>query len=91
MIGSFKDRDTERLWAGERVRRFQAFERQALRRLNLLSSAARIEDLIANPGNQLHSLGGDRRGQYAIRINLQWRVCFRWDGGAKDVEITDYH
>ena len=92
MIKSCRDRDTERLLAGHRVRRFEAIERQARRRLLLLDAAAVLEDLRRPPGNRLEALGGDRAGQYSIRVNDQWRICFVWcDGHAHDVEIVDYH
>lgn len=93
MILSFADRETARIWAGERSRRFpSALQDAALRKLRLLSAAGRLEDLRVPPGNRLEALKGDRRGQHAIRINDQWRVCFRWvDGGAENVEIVDYH
>ncbi len=91
MIRSFKDRDTERLWDRIDVARFRAFARSARRRLVILNNAANLNDLMLTPSNHFHALRGNRRGQYAIRINMRWRVCFRWDDGASDVEITDYH
>jgi proteic killer suppression protein len=92
MIKSFRDRDTERPWNRIRVRRFQAFERQARRRLEELNAAARLDDLARLPGDRLRALSGDRKGRYALRINAQWRLCFEWNGeGARNVEITDYH
>lgn len=92
MIRSFVDRDTQRLHAGHRVRRFVAFEAVARRKLLMLDAAAMLDDLRVPPGNRLESLKGDRAGQHSIRINDQWRLCFRWrDGGADDVEIVDYH
>lgn len=92
MILGFADRDTERLFRLERVVRFQAVERVALRQLAMLDAATRIEDLRAPPGNRLEALRGDRAGQWSIRVNDQWRLCFRWrDGNASDVELTDYH
>ena len=92
MIRSFADRDTERLADREHVRRFGAFERQALIKLRYLDSAGRLDDLRLPPGNRLEALKGDRKGQYAIRINRQWRLCFRWENGdAWNVEIVDYH
>ncbi len=63
----------------------------ARRKLEMLASAERLEDLRSPPGNRLEALKGDRQGQYSIRFNDQWRVCFRWDNGAEDVEIVDYH
>ena len=92
MIRSFADKDTERLFHDEAVRRFQAFERQARRKLLLIDAATGLDDLRVPPGNRLEALSGDRDGQYSIRINRQWRICFRWDdGNADDVEIVDYH
>lgn len=91
MIKSFADRDTARLFGDIAVRRFGAIERVARRKLYLLDAATRLEDLRVPPGNRLEALRGDRSGQHSIRINDQWRICFRWDGGAHDVEIVDYH
>jgi len=92
VIRSFADRDTERLFQDEDVRRFRAFERQARRKLSLLNTAISLDDLRVPPGNHLEALVGDRRGQYSIRINRQWRICFRWENGdAHGVEIVDYH
>ena len=92
MILGFVDRDTERLFRLERVVRFQTIERAALRKLAMLDAAVRIEDLKAPPGNRLEALKGDRSGQWSIRVNDQWRICFRWrDGHAADVELVDYH
>ena len=91
MIKSFRCRDTELLANDEPVKRFKAIERIARRKLEMLASAERLEDLRSPPGNRLEALKGDRKGQYSIRINDQWRVCFRWDDGAEDVEIVDYH
>lgn len=91
MIKSFADRDTERLFKNEKVRRFQSIERQARRKLLLLNSAGELADLRVPPGNRLEALVGDRKGQHSIRINDQWRICFRWHDGAHDVEIADYH
>ena len=92
MIRSFKCRDTEHLANDENVRRFRAFERPARRKLELLDSAVSLEDLRSPPGNRLEALRGDRAGQHSIRINDQWRICFRWSSGdAFDVEIVDYH
>ena len=87
MIRSFRDKDTERLAGGYRVRRFVGFERVAQ-----LEAAATLDFLRAPPGNRLEALRGDRRGSYSIRINDQWRLCFRFaDGDAYDAEIVDYH
>lgn len=92
MIRSFKCADTEALAGGARVRRFIHIERAALRKLRQLQIAGRLEDLKVPPGNRLEWLKGGRSGQYSIRINDQWRLCFRWtEGGAEDVEIVDYH
>lgn len=93
MIRSFADSQTERLFERQRVRRLPAnLQRVALRRLMYLDGADRLGDLRLPPGNRLEKLRGDRAGQHSIRINDQWRVCFRWrDGDAHDVEITDYH
>ena len=92
MIRSFRDRDAERLFSGRTVPAFQGFARQSLRRLNNLHQASSLRDLSDRPGNRLETLSGDRQGQHSIRINRQWRVCFRWqDGNAYDVEIVDYH
>ena len=92
MIRSFKDRDTRRFFVGRRVAAFQGFADQAVRRLVLLDSAETLGDLAALPGNRLEALRGGRAGQHSIRINAQWRVCFRWtDDGPEDVEIVDYH
>lgn len=92
MIKSFADKETARCWEGISVRGFQAFERQAQRRLVILSDATRIEDLMLLRSNRFEALGGDRKGQCSIRINDQWRICFTFsEGDAYDVEITDYH
>ena len=92
MIRSFADRDTERLFQRERVIRFRAFERIALRKLRMLNAAVNVIDLRTPPGNRLEKLKGDRDGQWSIRINDQWRICFSWENGdAFDVEIVDYH
>lgn len=91
-IRSFADGEVEQLFNDEVVPVFQAFERQARRKLLLLHAAGGLEDLRVPPGNRLEALKGDRKGQHSIRINKQWRVCFRWkDGDAYDVEIVDYH
>jgi proteic killer suppression protein len=92
MIRSFRDRDSEALFNDVAVGRWQAVERQARRKLLYLHRARTLEDLNAPPGNRLEALRGERRGQYSIRINDQWRICFTWrDGDAHDVEIVDYH
>ncbi len=92
MIRRFRDRRTESLYRGEHVPAFQAIRAVALRKLDMLDAAANLRDLRSPPGNRLEALHGDRAGQYSIRINDQWRICFVWrDGGAEDVEIVDYH
>jgi proteic killer suppression protein len=93
MIRSFVHKDTERLFLRERVKKFaRPLQRAALRKLALLNAAESLDDLRVPPGNRLEKLTGDREGQYSIRVNDQWRICFRWsDGDAHDVEITDYH
>jgi toxin HigB-1 len=92
MIKSFACRDTEALFNDRRVRRFQAIERQSRKRLMVLHAAPSLEALRLNPGNKLHALGGNRKGQWAISINDQWRICFEWrDGNAYQVQIIDYH
>jgi proteic killer suppression protein len=92
LIQSFKDRETERLFQDVRVRRFQAIETVARRKLKMLNDADRLDDLAALPGNRLEALSGARQGQYSIRINDQYRVCFEWrNGHAHQVEIVDYH
>lgn len=92
MIRSFKDRDTRRFFEGDRVAAFHGFSNQAARRLTLLANAETLQDLAALQSNRLEVLRGDRSGQHSIRINRQWRICFRWtDDGACDVEIADYH
>lgn len=92
MIRSFRCRDTEALANGMRVIRFVNIESVARRKLRQLEIATRLEDLRVPPGNRLESLKGERSGQYSIRINDQWRVCFRWNGDFfEDVEIVDYH
>ena len=92
MIRTFKDRRTEQLFEGGRVRQFEGFSRQAERRLRLLDAADTLEALRHLPSNRLEALRGDRQGQYSIRINQQWRVCFEWYAdGPHNVEIVDYH
>ena len=93
MIASFADRETERLFHRERVRRLPAdLHRVMLRKLVQLDAATVLEDLRAPPGNRLELLKGDRAGEHSIRVNEQWRVCFRWRNGAPhDVAIVDYH
>lgn len=92
MIVSFADKGTERLAAGQRVRQFTSVESIARRKLRQLDIAGRLDDLNVPPGNRLEALKGRRKGQMSIRINDQWRVCFRWtNAGPADVEIVDYH
>jgi proteic killer suppression protein len=93
MIRSFRDRRAEKLFRREPVKHWpRDLRRAALRKLLLLDAAESFADLRVPPGNRLEKLAGDRKGQYSIRINDQWRVCFRWvDGDAHDVEIVDYH
>ena len=92
MIKSFSSRDTEAIFNEIPVRRFQSIERQARRKLLYLNSVRTLRDLLQPPGNKLEALKGNRRGQHSIRINDQWRICFRWrDGNAFDVGIVDYH
>ena len=93
MIRSFGDRATERLFHREPGRKFaRPLQRVALRKLLLLDAAESLEDLRVPPGNRLERLTGNREGQYSIRVNQQWRICFRWSqGNADNVEITDYH
>ncbi|NQX25807.1 type II toxin-antitoxin system RelE/ParE family toxin [Microbacteriaceae bacterium VKM Ac-2854] len=93
MIGSFGDRDTERLWRREVVRGFDPrLFRPALRKLVVLDAAVQLGDLRAPPGNRLERLKGARAGQHSIRINDQWRICFVWtESGPEHVQIVDYH
>jgi proteic killer suppression protein len=94
MIVSYRDRKTARFAAGESVKEFSGFARQAEIRLDRLDAAASLKDLAAIGGNRLESLRGDRAGQYSIPINDQWRICFEWPTGSPgpvNVEITDYH
>ncbi|MDD3546116.1 MAG: type II toxin-antitoxin system RelE/ParE family toxin [Kiritimatiellae bacterium] len=92
MIAGFKCRDTENLKRTGESRRFRAFDRVALRKLDMLDAAVSLDALRVPPGNRLEELRGDRKGQHSIRINDRWRLCFVWrDGCADDVEIVDYH
>ena len=92
MIRSFRDKRTEAFFDGRPVKEFRAFERQAVRRLQILDSATSLRDLMGLPSNHFEALHGNRAGQFSIRINRQWRVCFEWiDDEAHDVEIVDYH
>ncbi|WP_066098949.1 type II toxin-antitoxin system RelE/ParE family toxin [Xanthomonas massiliensis] len=93
MIRSFVDKEAEKIWLGERSRRLPAdIQPVARRKLRMLNAAANLDDLRVPPANWLEALKGDRRGQYSIRINDQWRICFRWrEGDVSEVEIVDYH
>ena len=93
MITGFRDRETERIWNGEFSRRLpQEIQEVARRKLRMINNARIIADLRVPPANRLEALKGDRTGQYSIRINDQWRICFRFaNGQASDVEIVDYH
>ncbi len=92
MIRGFKDKKTERFFAGETVKEFSGFRKAAERKLTMLDSASEVRDLLSPPGNQLERLRGDRAGRYSIRINDQWRICFLWgQDGPYEVEIVDYH
>lgn len=92
MIRSFRDRRTEALFKDQDVPTFRSVERVARRKLLFLHQAQRLQDLKVPPGNRLEALKGNRKGQYSIRINEQWRICFEWkNGDAFEVEIVDYH
>lgn len=93
MIRSFADKDAETIWRGVVARRLPvAIQAVARRKLRMLNNAATLDDLRIPPANRLEALKGDRRGWHSIRINVQWRICFRWHAGdARDVEIVDYH
>ena len=93
MIQSFADRDTRVLFEDDVChRQWRAFKEAALRKLDMLDAAVELGDLASPPGNRLERLKGERAGQYSIRINAQWRICFRWSArGPEDVEIVDYH
>lgn len=92
MIKTFKCSDTQKLFCGERVNAFQSFEISAVSKLNMLDAASELSDLSVFPSNKLEKLHGQRKGQYSIRINKQWRICFIWrENNAFDVEIVDYH
>ena len=94
MIQTYRDRRTRRFAEGEAVREFSGFSRQAEVRLERLDAAVKLTDLGALPGNRLEALRGDRKGQWSIRINDQWRICFEWPEGSPgptNVEIVDYH
>ena len=94
MILGYRDKRTQSFAEGAFVRAFQGFDRQAWKRLEILDAATALAELRALPGNRLEALKGDRAGQYSIRINQQWRICFEWPEGAAgpaNVEIVDYH
>lgn len=94
MCPKYRDKRTERFAAGERVKEFQAFDRQAYKRLEILEAAINKEALMLLPSNRFEALGGDRKGQYSIRINEKWRICFEWPEGDPypcNIEIVDYH
>ena len=94
MITSYRDKRTQAFADGLRIREFSGFERQGWKRLEILDAAESLQDLRALPSNRLEALTGDRQGQFSIRINLQWRICFDWPAsaaGPSNVEIVDYH
>lgn len=94
MIVSYRDKRTRDFASGKRVKSFSGIERAARLKLDRLEAAVELRDLAALPGNRLEALKGDRKGQYSIRINEQWRICFEWPGdgpGPSNVEIVDYH
>ena len=93
VLQSFRDKDTERVWQRQRSKRLdKTTQRAALRKLLILDAADQIGDLRVPPGNRLERLKGDRADTYSIRVNDQWRICFRWTtAGPEDVEIVDYH
>ena len=93
MLRSFGDKETERVWQRQRVRKLDGdVQRAALRKLLILDAAETLDDLRVPPGNRLEKLKGNRSGSYSVRINQQWRICFSWtDAGPEDVEIVDYH
>lgn len=93
MLRSFADKETERVWQRLRARKLaQDVQRAALRKLLILDAAETLDDLRVPPGNRLEKLKGNRAGSYSVRINQQWRICFRWtEAGPEDIEIVDYH
>ena len=92
MIRGFRDRRTERFFTGHSVRDFHRFSDQAVRRLTILDNAESLRDLAGLSSNRLEALSGERAGEYSIRINLHWRICFRWgEDGPYEVSIVDYH
>lgn len=92
MIKSFKCKDTEKLFNDRDVKKFRSISRKARMKLEMINAAVSLKGLKIPPGNRLEALKGDRKGQYSIRIDSQWRICFKWQGGnIYDVEIVDYH
>ena len=93
MIRSFRCKETEKVWQGQAGRKFPGnIQDRALRKLRQLDAALTMDDLKNPPGNRLEALKGDRKGQWSIRVNDQWRICFRWsEGDANEVEMVDYH
>ena len=94
MIVSFRDKKTRDFAAGKRVKQFFGFDRSARLKLDRLEAATTLKDLAVLPGNRFEALAGDRKGQYSIRINDQWRICFEWadnSPGPSNVEVVDYH
>lgn len=92
MIKGFKDKHTRSIYEGLPVKKYQSIRRQVERRMQILDMATCIEDLMHLPSNRFEALRGNRKGQYSIRVNQQWRICFRWsEDGPYDVELTDYH
>ena len=91
MIRNFKCKQTQSLYEGGKPKQFRSFQAQAERKLQMLDNAVDLLDLRSPPGNMLEKLSGDRSGQYSIRINKQWRICFVWLDEPTEVEITDYH
>ena len=93
MILSFSDSEAEKIWSGETSKKLPyEIQTKARMKLRMIAAAVKIEDLRVPPGNRLHRLEGDRAGQYSISINMQYRICFKWnEGNAQEVEIVDYH
>ena len=91
MIKNFNCKNTQALYEGKSPKQFRAIQAQAERKLQILDSAKELKDLLSPPGNRFEKLAGDRNDQYSIRINNQWRLCFKWNDAPYDVEIIDYH
>jgi len=92
MIKSFKDKNTQRLYSGKFVKEFSGFERQAIRRLQILDNATSLNDLKELPSNRFEALNSNRKGEYSISVNMQWRICFKWyQNNPQEVGIEDYH